>query len=95
MSAAMKPETYVDYRGVARNVGSISEEATAVFDRQVKAHTFPLDDALDALPPGVKAWLYLQRQKLDLAERMHGELAARVATLEGEVAFLRNRTSAL
>jgi len=74
-------DTYVDYRAVARNVASISEEATAVFHRQVKAHTFPISSALDALPPGVKAYLLIQE--------------AEIKRLAEDVQFCRNRLAAL
>ena len=37
------------------------------------------DDALDALPPGIKAWLCMQRGKIDGLEKRVAELEQREA----------------
>lgn len=79
--AEVSVATFVDWRAVSRNVASISEEATGVFHRQVKAHTLKLVDALDALPPGIKAYLLVQDRE--------------IKRLAEEVQFCRNRLAGL
>lgn len=88
-------ETYTDYRGVARNLAQVVPDGRAIFERQVKAHTLPLDDALDALPPGVKAWLYLQRSKLVLADRTMVQMGNEIEALEKLVHALRHDVALL
>jgi hypothetical protein len=79
---------FVNYEQVARNLAASVPDGPAIFHRQVRAHTFPLDSALDALPPGIKAWLFLLRGKIDTQSRQITQMGQDIELLESRLARL-------